>query len=161
MKNKIFIVVIFLMTIASIGVLQTKPTVPFLSLILNKEEQRLSGLHKLSNQERNFLDRTLFRIFLLSKRKTETKFEEVAAKYLKEEGWEEVKVLNHQIEELEDDWLIVKKGSRIYILEARGYHYNLKSKFPPGIYPGKMGYSSSEVIDIEGETVNFWTKETK
>ncbi len=115
----------------------------------------------MSNQEKNFLDNALIRLFLLSNSKTQTKFEEIAAKYLKEEGWEEVKVLDHQIEELEDDWLIAKKGSRIYILEAKGYHYNLKPKFPPGIYPGKMGYTSCEIIDVEGDTVDFWTKETK
>ena len=161
MKKKILIIVVLLMTVSGIGILQTKSTVSFLSIFLNKEEQRLSGLHKLSERERKFLDNTLLRVFFLNKRKTQTKFEEIAAKYLKKEGWEEVKVLNHQIEELEDDWLIVKKNSRIYILEARGYHYNLKSKFPPGIYPGKMGYSSSKIIDIKGEIVNFWTKKTK
>ena len=147
--------------IASIGILQTEPTVSFLSIFLNKEEQKLSGLHKLSQREKNLLDNTLLRIFFLSKRKDQNKFEEIAAKYLKEEGWEEVKVLDHQIEELEDDWLIVKKGSRIYLLEAKGYHYNLESKFPPGIYPGKMGYSSCEIIDSEGSIVDFRTKETQ
>ena len=161
MKSRVFIIVILLMMIASIGILQTEPTVSFLSIFLNKEEQKLSGLHKLSQREKNFLDNTLLRIFFLSKRKDQNKFEEIAAKYLKEEGWEEVKVLDHQIEELEDDWLIVKKGSRIYFLEAKGYHYNLESKFPPGIYPGKMGYSSCEIIDSEGDIVNFRTKETQ
>lgn len=85
-----------------------------------------------------------------------------AVKYLKNDGWEEVEVLGTRelkIDEWSDseEYLIVEEGIWTYILEPRTYFFRLD----PGTYLGKMNLTSCEIIDSDGDTIEFWTKDTK
>lgn len=82
--------------------------------------------------------------------------------YLKNDGWEEVRVSGTQelkINEWSDpqEYLIVEEGIWTYILEPRTFSFRLD----PGKYLGKMNMTSCEIIDSDGDTIEFWTKDTR
>ena len=161
MSKKVFVVVIcLLLGICTIGSLQNKDPRDFFSILLTPEQQAQSGLHKLSQKERSSLSNLLmemFNVFLHSK-----KMGDSALEYLKNDGWKEVKVLGtHElkIDEWSDtqEYLIVEEGIWTYILEPRTLFFSLA----PGKYLGKMGLTSCEIIDSDGDTIEFWTKDTR
>jgi len=55
-----------------------------------------------------------------------------------------------------EEYLIVEKEAWIYILESKTF-----LSLSPGTYLGKMGFTSCEIIDSDGNTVDFWTEDTR
>ena len=82
--------------------------------------------------------------------------EKSAIEYLKNDGWEEVEVRGTR-EINSETYLIVDKGAFTYILEPISYFYDLG----PGKYLGKMSWTSSEIIDADGDEIRFWTESTE
>jgi len=125
-----------------------------LSTLFTPKEQQELGLQKLSASERKALG-DLFEIMLSS-----SSLGDSAVEYLKEEGWEEVRVIGTRSLNLDgwDDkeYVIVEEGAWTYILEPRSY-----STLRPGRYLGDMGLTSCEIIDSDGDTVGFWTKDKR
>ena len=125
------------------------------SILLTPQQQRQCGLQKLSASERASLA-GIFSLVLGSSRLGES-----AVEYLKNEGWEEVKVLGERTMRIDEDsdpeeYVIAEKGAWTYILEPKTY-----SSLSPGTYLGKMGFTSCEIIDSDGDTVGFWTEDTR
>ncbi len=124
------------------------------------QQQVQGGLHKLSRKERSILADSLTEIFNYLLRSQ--KIGDSAVEHLKNEGWEEVKVLGTRelkIDEWSDseEYLIVEEGVWTYILEPRTFFFQLD----PGTYLGKMSITSCEIIDSDGDTIEFWTKDTR
>ena len=141
-KKAFAVIVCLLMGICTIGSVQNKISSDFFSILLTPEQQVQGGLHKLSQTERNTLSNSLMEIFNFILRSK--KLGESAVEYLKNEGWEEVKVLGTQelkIDEWSDseEYLIVEKGVWTYILEPRTFFFRLD----PGSWniPWKNGYN--------------------
>ncbi|RKU38657.1 hypothetical protein C6496_05535 [Candidatus Poribacteria bacterium] len=118
------------------------------------------GLHKLSQIERNILSKSLMEIFNFIY--TSKEVGDSAVECPKNDGWEKVRVLGTQelkIDEWSDpqEYLIVEEGIWTYILEPRTFSFRLD----PGKYLGKMNMTSCEIIDSDGDTIEFWTKDTR
>ena len=160
-NRKTFTVIMcLLMGICTIASVQNRTPSDFFSVLLTPQQQLQGGLHKLSQKERSTLSNSLMEIFNFIFRSKE--LGESAVEYLKNDGWEEVKVLGtHElkIDEWSDpeEYLIVEEGVWTYILEPRTFFFGLD----PGTYLGKMGVTSCEIIDSDGDTIEFWTKDTK
>lgn len=123
--------------------------------ILKPELQKQCGLQKLTSTERQSLC-SIFQSLM-----SVDQISDSAKVYLENEGWEEVRVLGTRwLKEDEDseaeECLIVKKRVWTYILEPR-----TSTNLIPGRYLGKMGFTSCEIIDYNGDVVEFWTKDTK
>lgn len=160
-NRKIFVVAIsLLLGICTIGSVQNKATDDFFSILLTPEQQIQGGLYKLSRKERSTLTNSLMEIFNSVFRSK--KVGDSAIEYLKNDGWEEVNVLGTRelkIDEWSDseEYLIVEEGVWTYILEPRTFFFQLD----PGTYLGKMSVTSCEIIDSDGDTIEFWTKDTR
>jgi hypothetical protein len=155
MKTKVTVVICALVAVSAIALAQSNAPQDILSILLKTEQQKQCGLHKLSQAERNSLG-SIFSLILRSQSLGDS-----AVKYLKNEGWEEVKVLGTRrlkVDEWSDakEYLIVAKGVWTYILESKTF-----SSLRPGTYLGKMGLTSCEIIDSDGDTVRFWTKDKR
>ena len=125
------------------------------SMIFSKTEQQKFGLHKLDPSERKNLAN------LFSSIVQNNQLRKSALKYLKDEGWEEVEILGTRTLKMdkysdEEEYVIAQEGVWLYILEPKYY-----STLLPGTYLGDMGFISCEIIDRDGNKVEFWTKETK
>ena len=128
------------------------------SILLTPKQQRQSGLHKLTPAERNNLSNSIMEFF-----RTIMKSKEIgdsAVEFLKNDGWEEVKVVGTRRLKLDqwsdpEEYLIVEESVWTYTLESRTYFFKLN----PGKYLGKMGLSTSEIIDSDGDVIRFWTKD--
>lgn len=161
MNKKIFIAVACLFIgVCTIGFVQNAEQGDFFSILLTPEQQMKGGLHKLSQIERNILSKSLMEIFNFIY--TSKEVGDSAVEYLKNDGWEEVRVLGTQelrIDEWSDlqEYLIVEEGIWTYILEPRTFFFRLD----PGKYLGKMNMTSCEIIDSDGDTIEFWTKDTR
>ena len=160
-NRKILIATIsLLLGFCAIGSVQNRPSDDFFSILLTPEQQRHGGLHKLSQRERSKLSNSLMEVFnfvLGSK-----KMGDSAIEYLKNDGWKEVNVLETRELKINawsdpQEYLIVEEGVWTYILEPRTFLWGLD----PGKYLGKMGMTSCEIIDSDGDTIEFWTKDTK
>lgn len=160
-NRKTFVAAVcLLMGICAIGYVQNRNADDFFSILLTPEQQIQGGLYKLSQKQRSTLANSLMEIFNFIHRSKQ--LGDSAVEYLKNDGWEEVNVLGTRelkIDEWSDaeEYLIVEKGIWIYILEPRTYFFRLNS----GIYLGKMNMTSCEIIDSDGDTIEFWTKDTK
>lgn len=161
MLRRISILVICLLIgISTIGYVQNKKNVDFFSILFTPKQQTEYGLHKLTQRERKSLSNYLMQFFSsITKSK---KIGDSAVEFLKNDGWEEVKVIGKQKLKLNkhsnaQEYLIVENWPWTYILESRTYYYKLE----PGKYLGKMGYTSSEIIDSDGDIVKFWTEDKK
>ena len=155
-KTKAIIVgLVASVTLCGVVLAQGKASKDLISILLKPQQQRQCGLHKLSASERASLE-SVFKLLLRS-----SQLRDSAVEYLKNEGWEEVKVLGTRTMKLDDDsepeeYVIVEKGAWTYILEPQTY-----SSLSPGTHLGKMGFTSCEIIDSDGETIDFWTAETR
>ena len=160
-NRKILVATIsLLLGFCTVGSVQNRPSDDFFSILLTPEQQRHGGLHKLSQRERNTLSNSLTEIFNLVFRLKE--MGDSAVEYLKNDGWEEVNILGTRelkIDEWSDsqEYLIVEKGIWTYILEPRTFLWGLVS----GKYLGKMGMTSCKIIDSDGDTIEFWTKDIR
>ncbi len=156
MKKKITIILICLTAgVLTIAFAQTYSQTDFISLFIKPEKQKQCGIHKLSQEERNSLSNVFWAIFEVNK------IGNSAVEYLKSEGWEEVEVIGTRMVRLDEDaepeeYLIVKEGSQTYFLEPRNF-----SSLRPGKYLGQMGLTSCEIINSNGSTVRFWTKDKR
>ena len=149
-----------LLGFCAIGSVQNRPSDDFFSTLLTPEQQIQGGIHKLSQRERSTLANSLTEIFNFVFRSKQ--MGDSAVEYLKNDGWEEVNVLGTRelkIDEWSDseEYLIVEEGVWTYILEPRTFLWGLN----PGKYLGKMGITSCEIIDSDGDTIEFWTKDTR
>jgi len=155
-REKILIVgLVFFISLCGIVLAKGKASKDIISILLKPQQQRQCGIHKLSASERASLEK-VFLLLLRSNRLGNS-----AVEYLKNEGWEEVKVLGTRTMKLDDDsepeeYVIVEKGAWTYILEPQTY-----SSLSPGTHLGKMGFTSCEIIDSDGDTIDFWTAETR
>jgi|GEM_PF-6738735 len=132
---------------------QSNP-VDLFSIFLKPEQQEHCGLYKLSQAERNSLAKICLALCSSS-------LGDSAVEYLKNEGWEEVKVLGTRRLKLHEwsvveEYLIAEKGAWTYILEPRS-----SSSLRPGKYLGKMGSSSCEIINSNGDAVRFTTEDKR
>lgn len=155
MKRTVLFVVVIVLAGASFVALAQTQVRDLFSVALSPAQQRQCGLDKLAASERAALAR-LFSSVLQS-----SELGDSAVAYLKDEGWEEVKVLGTRrlkLDEFSDaaEYVIAEKGAWTYILEPKTL-----STLQPGTYLGEMGFTSCEIIDTDGDTVGFWTKETK
>ncbi|MBN1274527.1 MAG: hypothetical protein JXB26_19880 [Candidatus Aminicenantes bacterium] len=144
-------------TVALCGIVwaQGRVSKDLISILLTPQQQRQCGVHKLSASERASLA-GVFHLLLRSSRLGDS-----AVEYLKDEGWDEVKVLGKRTMRLDEDsdpeeYIIAEKGAWTYILEPKTF-----SSISPGTYLGKMGFTSCEIIDSDGDTVEFWTEDTR
>ena len=142
-------------TLCGIVLAQGKASKDLISILLNPQQQRQCGLHKLSASERASLAR-IFNLLLRSSQLSDS-----AVEYLKNEGWEEVKVLGERTMKIDEDsepeeYVIAEKGAWTYILEPKTF-----SSLSSGTYLGQMSFTSCEIIDSDGSTVGFWTKDTR
>ena len=160
-KKKIFVVAIcLLLGVWTIGYVQNNAPDDLFSILLTPEQQIQSGLHKLSQRERSSLANSLMEMFNSIFRSKQ--MGDSAVEYLKNEGWEEVKVLGTRELKIDkwsdsEEYLIVEEGIWTYILESRTFFFQLD----PGTYLGKMGLTSSEIIDSDGDSIEFWTKDRR
>ena len=160
-NRKIFVVAIsLLLGICTIGFVQNNIPGDFFSVLLTSKQQVQGGLHKLSQKERSSLSNSLMEIFNAVLRSQ--KIGNSAVEYLKNDGWEEVKVLGTRELKINkwsdsEEYLIVEEGVWTYILEPKTLLFQLD----PGTYLGKMGLTSCEIIDSDGDTIEFWTKDTR
>ena len=143
------------MTLCGVVLAQGKASKDLISILLKPQQQRQCGLHKLSASERASLE-SVFKLLLRS-----SQLGDSAVEYLKNEGWEEVKVLGERTMKLDDDsepeeYVIAEKGAWTYILEPKSF-----SSLSPGTYLGQMSFTSCEIIDSDGDTVDFWTEDTR
>lgn len=150
----IFILVGTLLSGSIIVFAQKKAPVDWLSITLKPQEKRKCGLHKLSQKEQSALNSAITKLIMLIS--NSHSLENSAIEYLKNDGWEEVEVRGTR-EIKSETYLIVEKGAFTYILEPRSYSYDLS----PGKYLGKMGWTSSEIINADGDEVSFWTESTE
>jgi hypothetical protein len=125
----------------------------FIDSILKPELQKQCGLQKLTSKERQSLC-SIFQSLMSADQISDS-----AKVYLENEGWEEVRVLETRwIKEDEDSeaqkYLVVEKRAWTYILEPR-----TSTNLTPGRYLGKMGSTSCEIIDYNGDVVEFLTKD--
>lgn len=161
MKKKIVLIAIFMILgICSIGFVQIKYNQDFFDIMWTSKQQIEFGLHKLSKSERSLLSKSMTDLFTFMVKSKE--LGDSAVEYLKEEGWEEVVVVGKKRLKLDrwsepEEYLIVEESYWTYVLEPRTYYYQLN----PGKYLGKMSYSSCEIIDSDGDIIEFWTKEKK
>ncbi len=155
---------------------------------MNPQQQRQGGLHKLTPSERKSLEKSVWQlVFKITSRSKPTsaklensaveylrnngELEDAAVEYLKDEGelgtaavgylkdagWDEVRVLGTR-EINSAEYLVAEAGNYTYILESKRYLYTLSR---PGQYLGNMGFSSCEIIDSDGDVVDFWTEDTE
>lgn len=154
MKRIVYAAVI-VVSVCIIGVVVARTQVRDIFSALSPAQQQRCGLHRLSSSELEALSE------LFSSALQSIQLGDSAISYLKNEGWEEVTVLGTKrmkFDEfsIEDDFVIAETRVWTYILEPRG-----SSNLRPGKYLGKMGYSSCEVIDSDGDTLRFRTAKTK
>ena len=154
------LVICLLIGICTIGYVQNKASRDIFSILLTPKKQTQCGLHKLTPAERNLLSNSMMDFFnTIMKSK---KIGDSAVEFLKSDGWEEVKVVGTRKLKLDkwsnpEEYLIVEKSVWTYILESRTYSFKLNQ----GKYLGKMGLTSSEIIDSDGDIIKFWTKDRK
>lgn len=155
MKRQIVIVTLYALVGACvIGFAQNKPSSnDLLSVLLKPQQQKQCGLQKLSQRERQSLNQVLLEILNLTRQSRE--LGDSAVEYLKNEGWEEVEVLDTSNLNFDDN-VFAEAGVWTYILEPMTF-----SSLRPGTYLGEMGFVSCEIIDSDGDVVRFWTKDTK
>lgn len=147
--------VVTMTTISAIALAQVNPTKDLISNLLRPEQEKQCGLHKLSAAERASLTR-VFSLLLSSSRLGES-----AVEYLKNEGWDEVRVLGERRLRLDEDsepeeYVIAEEGAWTYILEPKTF-----SSLSPGVYMGRMSFASCEIINTDGELIDFWTADTR
>ncbi len=151
------ILIISIMTIFTIPVFlsfgNTKSQ-DIIDILLRPEEQKHCGIPKLNPIERKNLNNVFYS--LLNGLASRSKLEESAKLYLENEGWEEVEVIGTRAMEEGEKYLIVYCSPWTYILEPKTY-----SSLDPGKYLGQMSYTSCEIIDYDGDIVEFWTEDTE
>lgn len=142
-KKAIIIGVLSLLGITTITLTQYDKSQDFLSRVLSPEQFQKFGLHKLSQEERISLGD--FFSFLVGS----SSLGNSAVEYLKNEGWEEIRILGTRRLTL-DDW----SGERSYLIvevRSRTYICRLDSSFSPGKYLGQKSGSSIDIIDRDGD----------
>ncbi len=125
------------------------------SLILTPAQQCQCGLHKLTASERTSLARAFSDVM------RPNSLGDSALEYLKHEGWEEVEVLGTRKLKTNrpftsKEYVMVEKGTRSYILDPKTF-----CSLSPGTHLGKMGFTSCEIINCDGQVARFWTEDTK
>lgn len=145
--------IISIMTIFTISVFlsfgHTKSK-DIIDILLTPKKQKRCGIQKLNSIERKNLNGVFYSLL------SGSKLEESAKLYLENEGWEEVEVIGTRVMEEGEEYLIVYCSPWTYILEPKTY-----SSLDPGKYLGQMSYTSCEVIDYDGDVVEFWTENTE
>jgi len=151
------ILIISIMTIFTIPVFlsfgNTKSK-DIIDILLRLEEQKHCGIPKLNPIERKNLNNVFYS--LLNSLASRSKLEESAKLYLENEGWDEVEVIGTRAMEEGEEYLIVYCSPWTYILEPKTY-----SSLDLGKYLGQMSYTSCEIIDYDGDIVEFWTEDTE
>jgi hypothetical protein len=141
-KRATIIGILSLLIVTNIALTQYDKSQDLLSRLLSPEQFQKFGLHKLSQEERNSLG-TYFS-FLVEL----TSLGDSAIEYLKNEGWEEIRVLGERRLAL-DEW----SGERRYLIvevRSRTFICRLGSSYSPGKYLGQKSGSTIDIIDRNG-----------
>ena len=143
LKRAIIIGMLSLLIITTIALTQFDSSQDFLSRVLSPEQFQKFGLHKLSQEERNSLGNYCSFLFGLNS------LGDSAVEYLKNEGWEEIRVLGERRLTI-DEW----SGERRYLIVEIGfrtYACRLGSSYGPGKYLGQKSGSSIDIINRNGQ----------
>ena len=149
MKTRLMISIIIIFIIPlllSFG--NTESQKDIIDILLRPEEQKQCGIPKLNPIERKSLNNIFYSLL------SGSKLEESAKLYLENEGWEEVEIIGTRVMEGGEEYLVIYCSPWTYILEPKTY-----SSLTPGKYLGQMGYTSCEIIDYDGDVVEFWTED--
>jgi len=150
MKKTLIISIMIIFSIPIYFLLADTESKDIIDILLNTEEQKRCGILKLNPNERKNLNAIFYSLLSVPK------LEESAKLYLENEGWEEVEVIGTRVMETGGEYLIVYCAPWTYILESKTY-----SSLNPGKYLGQMSYTSCEIIDYDGDVVEFWTEDTE
>ena len=126
---------------------------------MSRDEQRSCGIQKLTPKEKEKLLLKFVDVFSKGTQSTDCTLAASAQSYLESQGWEVATVLGtRKIKTTSGTgtYLVAEKGVWTYVLEPK-----LFSMLKPGKYLAKMGFSSCEFIDHDGETREFWTEDTR